>query len=108
MADVLREALAPLADRIRVAFVYGSVAGGDERRGSDVDVMVVGEVSFAEVVSTLAAAQERLGREVNPTVLSDEEFRAKLKAGQHFVRSVMGREKVFLYGNEHDTGRLGK
>ena len=108
MADVLREALASLADRISVAFVYGTVARGDERQGSDVDVMVVGEVSFAEVVSTLAAAQERLGRDVNPTVLSNEEFRAKLKAGQHFVRSVMGREKVFLYGDEHDTGRLGK
>jgi len=108
VADVLREALALLADRIRAAFVYGSVARGDERRASDVDVMVVGDVSFAEVVSALGPAQERLGREVNPTVYPEPEFRVRLKAGQHFVKSVMGREKVFLFGDEHDIRRLGK
>jgi len=108
VADVLREALGPLADRIHVAFVYGSVARLDERRASDVDVMVVGNVSFAEIVSALTAVQERLGREVNPTVFSKAEFRAKLQAGQHFVGSVTKREKVFLYGDEHDIRRLGQ
>jgi predicted nucleotidyltransferase len=108
VADVLRASLAPLAARIRIAFVYGSVARGNERRASDVDLMVVGGVSFAEVVSALASAQERLSREVNPTVYSEAEFRAKLATGQHFLRSVMGRERIFLFGNEHDTRSLGK
>ncbi len=108
VADVLREALAPLAGRIEVAFVYGSVARGDERRASDVDVMVVGEVSFAEVSQTLLPAQERLGREVNPTVYSPAEFKEKSVAGHHFLRSVAGRDKVFLVGNEHDIRRMGK
>jgi predicted nucleotidyltransferase len=108
MADVLRQALAPLAARVRFAFVYGSVARGEERRASDVDLIVVGEVSFADVVAALAPAQERLGREVNPTVYSESEFHRKLAAGQHFVRSVAKREKVFLLGDEHDIRRLGK
>jgi len=108
VADVLREALTPLAPRIRVAFVYGSVARGEERRASDVDLLVVGDVSFGEVVGVIGRAQERLGREVNPTVCTVSEFRTKLKAGQHFISSVMRQEKVFLYGDEHDTGSLGK
>ena len=108
VADVLREALAPLAARIEVAFVYGSVARGDERRASDVDVMVIGDASFADVSQALGPAQQRLGREVNPTVYSPAEYRKKLAAGHHFVRSVTEREKLLLFGNEHDVRRLGK
>ncbi len=108
VADVLREALAPLAARIAVAFVHGSIARGDERRASDVDIMVVGDASFAEVSQALGPVQQRLGREVNPTVYSPAEFRKKLAAGHHFVKSVTEREKLFLFGDEHDFRRLGK
>jgi len=108
VADVLREALAPLAASISVAFVYGSVARGEERRASDVDLLVVGDASFAAVAQALAPAQRRLGREVNPTVFTPAEFKQKLTAGHHFLRSVTGREKLFLFGNEHDLRRLGK
>jgi predicted nucleotidyltransferase len=59
-ADVLRAALAPLAAQMRVAFIYGSVAKLTQRSGSDVDVMVVGELAFGEVVSALGSAQEAL------------------------------------------------
>jgi predicted nucleotidyltransferase len=107
-ADYLRAALVPLAERIRAAFIYGSVARGDERRSSDVDVIVVGEVSFVEVVAALGPSQERLGREVNPTVYREAEFRARLKAGQHFVTSVMKQQKIFLVGDEYDLRRLGQ
>ena len=108
VTDALREALAPLADRIRVAFVYGSVARGDERRASDIDVLVVGDLAFGEVVTAIGPAQERLGREVNPSVYSEAEFKAKTKRGQHFLKSVMEHEKVFLYGDEQNIRRLGK
>ncbi|MCX6844902.1 MAG: nucleotidyltransferase domain-containing protein [candidate division WOR-3 bacterium] len=108
VADVLREALAPLAVRIEVAFVYGSIARGEERRASDVDIMVVGEASFAEVSQALGPAQQRLGREVNPTVYSPAEYKKKLAAGHHFLRSVTERDRIFLLGDEHDIRRLGK
>ncbi|MBN2464596.1 nucleotidyltransferase domain-containing protein [candidate division WOR-3 bacterium] len=108
VADVLREALASLSRRINVAFVYGSVARGEERRASDVDLLVIGEASFAQVTCALAPAQRRLGREVNPTVYAPAEFAQKLAAGHHFLRNVTGREKLFLFGNEHDLRRLGK
>ncbi len=107
VADVLRAALAPLAARLKVAFIYGSVAKLAQRNGSDVDVMVVGEPAFGEVVSALGSAQETLAREINPTVYSPAEFRSKLKAGHHFLTAVVGGEKLFLIGDEHELARLG-
>ncbi len=107
VADVLRAALAPLAAQIRLAFVYGSIAKLAQRNRSDVDVMVVGESAFGEVVSALGAAQETLAREINPTVYSPAEFRSKLKAGHHFLTALLEGEKVFLIGDEHELARLG-
>ena len=106
-ADVLREALAPLAGRIKVAFIYGSVARFQQRSASDVDLMVVGEVSFGEVIAALRAAQELVHREINPTIYSPAEFRSKLKAHHHFLSSVLRNEKVFVMGDEHELARLG-
>jgi predicted nucleotidyltransferase len=108
VADALRAALGPLAGRIRAAFVYGSVAKGTEGRASDVDVMVIGEVTFAEVSDALGRAQKAIGREVNPSVYAPADFRAKLAAKQHFLRTVLKGEKIFLIGDEHELGRLAK
>jgi len=108
VADALRMALAPLAGGIRVAFIYGSIARGKERRASDVDVMVIGEVSFAETADALARAQDAIGREVNPSVYPLNEFRAKLAARHHFLLSVLKGEKIFLIGAEHELARLAK
>lgn len=107
VADVLRTALAGLQDRIQLAFIYGSVARLEQKSASDVDLMVVGEVSFTEVVSAVASAQEYLGREVNPSVYSPAEFKMKITRGHHFITSVMRHEKLFLIGDEHELGRLG-
>jgi predicted nucleotidyltransferase len=108
VADALRAALSPLAGRIRVAFVYGSVAKGTEDRASDVDVMVIGDASFAEVSDALGYAQKAIGREVNPSVYAAADFRTKLAAKQHFLRTVLKADKIFLIGDEHELGRLAK
>ncbi len=105
LADVLRVALEPLADRIQVAFVYGSVARGDERPGSDLDVMVIGEARFAQVVNALAAARETLGREINPNLYPIREFKAKVAAGDPFLKRVLADKKIFLIGDAHDLGQ---
>ena len=108
VADVLRGALASLGGRIAVAFIYGSVAKGAERRGSDVDVMVIGDVTFAETSEALGQAQKAIGREVNPSVYAPADFRAKLRAKHHFLRTVQNGEKIFLIGDERELGRLAK
>jgi hypothetical protein len=81
------------------------VARGDERGGSDLDLMVVGNVAFAEVVEALSTAQDALRREVNPNVYPPKEFAARLAAGEPFLRRVMAGPKVFVFGNDDDLGQ---
>jgi predicted nucleotidyltransferase len=104
--DVLREALAPLADKIHVAFVYGSVARGNERAGSDLDFMIIGEAKFADVVEALGHAQEVLRREINPALFPAREFRRKVAAGEPFLERVLADKKMFVMGGDDDLGKL--
>jgi uncharacterized protein len=104
--DAIRSALAGLATKIQIAFVYGSVARQTERAGSDIDLMVLGDASFSEVVSALSSAQKVLGREINPSVFPPSEFRSKLAAGNHFLRAVMKEKKLFVLGSEHELAKL--
>jgi predicted nucleotidyltransferase len=106
VGDVLRSALRPFQDRIELAFVHGSTALGIERRGSDIDILIVGEAQFSEIVEALGPAQERLCREVNPTVYPVKEFKAKLAAGHHFLKSVTKNPKLFVLGDENVLKRL--
>lgn len=107
VADVLRAALAPVLDQIELAFLYGSAARGELRHNSDIDLMIIGTVSFVEVVDVLGGAQATLGREVNPTVYPADEFRKKVRAGQHFLTSVLRTPLVFVTGTRDDLERLG-
>jgi predicted nucleotidyltransferase len=108
VGQVLKQALAPLSNRIDVAFVYGSVARGEETRTSDIDLLVIGDATFADVVSALGGAQEALHREVNPAVFPTREFKTKLAGNDHFLRSVMEKQKLFLIGDEHELERLAQ
>ena len=98
LADVLRDALEPLSSRIALAFVFGSVARGEEGPRSDIDLIVVGEASFDEVVGVLYPLHDRLGREVNPVVMTAREFRRRVKE-ESFVTRVMRGEKLLLLGS---------
>jgi len=104
----LQAALTPLADRINVAFIYGSIARSEERRQSDVDVLVVGKVTFAEVVSSFSEAQKAIGREINPTVYPPAEFQSKVAAGHHFLSTVLRGPMLFLVGDRRELARLAK
>jgi DNA-binding transcriptional ArsR family regulator/predicted nucleotidyltransferase len=108
VADVLRSALAPAIQRIKVAFVFGSVANGSEGRGSDIDVMMVGRITFGDAVSLLSPAEEKLGREINVVVYPVAEFKKKVREDHHFVRTVLEGEKIFLIGDEGELRRLVK
>jgi predicted nucleotidyltransferase len=102
LADVLRQALEPLGGKVKAAFVYGSMARGDERAGSDVDLMVVGEARLGEVVQALAPAHEVLRREINPNVYRTAEFSQKLAEAEPFLQRVMQDRKIYLIGGEDD------
>jgi predicted nucleotidyltransferase len=108
VADVLRAALAEVADRVRLAFVYGSVAKGSQRTASDVDVMIVGDLDFGEAVEHLHSAERELGREINPSVFRVDEFSSRAAANDHFLRSVLREPKVFLIGGEDELRGLAE
>lgn len=107
VADVLAETLAPEAERLRVAFVFGSVAQGRETAGSDVDVMLIGEMPFRRAVELLHPTQSRIGREVNPKVFTADEFSARLRT-EPFLADVLAKPKLFLIGNAHDLEELAR
>ena len=109
VAQALKEALASIADRICVAFIFGSVAMGTETSMSDVDVLIVGDnLSLSEVVSAIAEAQHELGREINPSLYPTREFCRKLAEGQHFISNVVAGQKMFLIGDERELNRLAQ
>jgi predicted nucleotidyltransferase/DNA-binding HxlR family transcriptional regulator len=106
LADVLRELLNPLERKIVLAFVFGSVAQGKARQGSDIDLLVVGSVSFTDVVEVCHEGTQRLGREVNPVVMSKTAFMKKYRDGDRFVARVAKEPKIYLIGDEDEFGKL--
>ncbi len=102
LADILRDALDPLTPRIKQAFVFGSLARGESGPRSDVDLMVVGDAGFAEVVEAVYPLHERLGREVNPVVLTAGEFSARVKDPGFIARVVSG-PRIMLIGSTDDA-----
>ena len=105
MAEMLGQSLAPVAPNLEAAFVFGSVARGQETAGSDIDLMLVGDVSFGQVVGLLHPVQIALGREVNPKIFSASEF-ASRAASDSFLRDVLAKPKIFLIGSEDDLAEL--
>jgi predicted nucleotidyltransferase len=99
-ADVLRSALSPIEKEVKFAFVYGSMASGQEHAHSDIDVMVVGAAGFGKVVQALATVQEQLRREINPTVFTPAEFKRKLKDPDGFVAQVWEGPKLWLINDD--------
>ena len=106
VADVLATALAPVADKIDVAFIYGSVARGKETAGSDIDLMLVGQLGFDEAVQLLWPLQAELGREINPHVLDQQEFAARSQ--EAFMRDVLSKPKIFVMGSDDELAKLGR
>lgn len=104
--EPLRQSLEPYADRIRSAFVYGSVAKQSDAAGSDIDLMVIGEgVGYSELYSVLQDAESRLGRPINPTILETGEWRRKRAQKNSFIEKIARQQKVFIFGSEADLAR---
>ena len=106
LVPALQAELEPFGRAITWAFLYGSVARGEEAAQSDVDVMVVGSVGTAELVPALKRLERRFGREINLTRYSEEEFCRKVRNGDHFLASVLKTKRVLLKGSEHELAAV--
>lgn len=102
LVDVLQQALQPLGEQVRVACVFGSTARGTDTAQSDIDVLLIGDVGFAQAMLALHDCQAILGREINPKVLSVSEWQERKQANNSFVLDVLGKPKLFVLGSEHE------
>lgn len=103
LAEPLREALAPLAKKIFVAFVYGSVAKRQDTAASDIDLMLVSDqLTYADVFAVLKQVGNRLARPVNPTILTRKELAKRIAGDNAFVTRVLAQPKLWLIGHDDD------
>ena len=102
IVDLLRLALSPLAERIKSAYVYGSIARGEETATSDIDLLVVGDVSLFDIVSATADIRDTLGRDLNPTVFPLAEYAEKVREKDHFLTTVLAGAKLYVIGGDDE------
>ena len=106
LVEVLQEALS--GSDVDLAFVFGSIARDEEQAESDVDLMVVGRLGLRDLSSRLAPVSERIGREINPYILSVEEFIQRREKGEHFIVRVLESPRLFVIGTEYELEGMGK
>lgn len=104
----MKNALEPLKKKIRVAFVYGSFARSEEVASSDLDLFVVGRTGLDEIVRIMSPVEKEIGRDINPILFSEAEFRTKWSKKNHFLRSVARTEKEFIIGTEDEFRKLAE
>lgn len=98
IADVLRDLLATFGARIAYACIYGSVARGEQRADSDIDLLIVGSLRLSELALPLQSAEARLGYRVSPLLMDEAEFRRRLASGETFLRRVLVEKTISLVG----------
>ena len=106
VAGELRKLLAPHAARVRLAFVYGSVAKGSAAAASDIDLLWVGNLSPSEVVLAVAKAEQRLARKISVIAYAEDEFAGLLAQGNHFLATVFAGSVLWLIGGEETLDEL--
>jgi predicted nucleotidyltransferase len=111
LGERLRNVLQPVSDPIAVAFIFGSFARGEPHEASDVDVLIISrdnQLTFEHVTNLFSGEQDQIGREINPFLLTADEWRTKYNARNPFIRRVESGEKLFLIGDQDELGRLAK
>lgn len=108
LAHLLEGALSPLAEKIDIALVFGSMATGLQHARSDLDVLVLGDVELLEVVNALASLQDVLKRDINPVVMRSEQFADQLNRRDRFATRVYEEPKIFVIGDDDEFGKLAK
>ncbi len=107
LADVLREALKPVATKINVSFIYGSIAKQEDTVSSDIDLMVIGDnLTYADLFQLLNQAELQLRRKINPTFYTPSEWKSKSEAGNNFVTQITRQPKIFLIGTDDELTQL--
>ena len=103
IADVIRTVLAPVFEQIDLAFIYGSIAKGEDTTSSDIDLLVITEsLAYTDLMTVLTDAEQSLGRPINPSIYTAGQIKEKLKKKSAFLTRVMEQPKLWVKGDEDD------
>ena len=108
IVPLLIEETTRLKNKIKWAFVYGSIARGEADTASDVDVMLIGKVSTMEIVPAFRRVEKVIGRPINETIFSERDFLDSLKKKNHFLRTVLRSDKIMLKGSEDELDTVAR
>jgi len=108
LAALMGDALADIADKIDLAFVFGSMATGRQNQSSDVDVMIIGDIQLVDVVRKLSPVQQTLGREINPVITTTRKFVAQMNKNDRFVSRLLNEARIFIIGSEDEFAKLAE
>ena len=97
----LRKSLSAIK-RIKISFIYGSFASKSQKAASDIDIMIIGDPEISDLNEEIARLEKKLKREINITLYSLEEYKAKKKSKSGFILDLLKNPKIILTGKEDD------
>lgn len=106
VVGVIADALHTLGTAPELALIFGSIARGEENARSDVDLLLIADSTFGDVVKVLHPVQEQLQREINPVLYTAPEFIRRIADKDAFIGKLLANPKLFVIGTEHDLGKL--
>ncbi|MBN1472235.1 MAG: nucleotidyltransferase domain-containing protein [Syntrophaceae bacterium] len=106
LAEILKKPLS--MEVIKFAFVFGSIAAGKENPESDIDLFIIGDIGLRAVSKLLKEPSQKISREINPHIMTSEEFIKRKIGKEHFVTTVLSSPKLMILGNENDLTKLGE
>jgi predicted nucleotidyltransferase len=102
LVEVVANALSPLENKIAVALIFGSIASGTESVGNDIDLLIIGDVDFNEVITALYPTQAILKREINPKLFTVDEWRKLVHNNSSFIQQILKKPKLLIAGDLND------
>jgi predicted nucleotidyltransferase len=106
IADVIKNACAPIEKEIDLAFIYGSVAKGEETANSDIDLFVISNLALADLMKALTVVEKELGRKINPSIYTNKQVKSRIKQKNAFITRIMKQPKLWILGDENELKKL--
>ena len=108
LAEVLRQAMKDISHKVELAFVFGSLATGRQNYTSDVDLMIIGDISLAAAVKALAPVRDQLGRDINPVAMTRKKFVAQRNRNDRFISRVLEEPRILVIGSPDELAKLAE
>jgi predicted nucleotidyltransferase len=102
LAYSLKTALEPISNKLKLAFVFGSLAKGNASAESDIDLFLLGDIGLKEVSVAMASVTDSLKREFNPVIMSQADYSQRLREQNRFAIELMDTSKIWLKGTQDE------